>query len=126
MSYEQEYKPRSSCPECGRCPPIRFSRDEVRRAKRERQSARVLSVQCPRCRNRWWIRAGEIARAYMVRGSLIPSEFPGREHLVRAGISSLQGVLDRRGTLTEIPGIGPATASRIEEALDAIAQPVVA
>lgn len=57
------YKPTSRCPICKRCPNVRFSEDEVRRAKRERQGAHVMSVACPSCGTRYWVHARDIAAA---------------------------------------------------------------
>ena len=51
------------CPDCGRTPNVRFSEAEVRKAKRERQAAHVLNVQCTRCGRRYWIQARDIAVA---------------------------------------------------------------
>jgi len=51
------------CPSCGRTPDVRFSEEEVRRAKRERQAAHVLNVQCTCCGTRYWIQARDIAKA---------------------------------------------------------------
>lgn len=53
----------AECPNCGRTPNVRFSEDEVRKAKRERQAAHVLNVQCTRCGTRYWIQARDIAGA---------------------------------------------------------------
>ena len=60
------YRPTAKCPSCGRRPPVQFSEAEVQRAKRERQSARVLSVSCPRCGARNWLHARDIANAERV------------------------------------------------------------
>lgn len=114
------YKPKAECPSCRRRPPVEFTADEVRKAKRERQAARVLSVQCPRCQTYYWIRARAIAQATAngngTRPISLPPEFPGRSHLVRAGLTSLAEVR-ARDDLTDLPGIGPKTAEQIEEAL---------
>jgi RNase P subunit RPR2 len=52
-----------SCPDCRRTPNVSFSADEVRRARRERQAAHVVYVQCLRCGTGYWIQARDIAKA---------------------------------------------------------------
>lgn len=42
---------------------MRFSLEQVRRARTERQAAHVLSVRCPRCHAEYWIRARDIAES---------------------------------------------------------------
>lgn len=48
----------------------------------------------------------------------LPEDFPGREKLEAAGITSYGKLRDYEGELTEIDGIGPATAEKIQAALD--------
>ncbi len=105
---------------------MRFSATEVQRAKRERQATRVVNVQCRRCGTKWWIRAREIAAAVPDRAFIdIPDDFPGRDELLRAEVRTLQGVR-ALSDLTSVPGIGPATAKRINARLDAVTNEAVA
>lgn len=94
-----------------------FSEDQVRQAKRERQAAHVVNVQCPRCRTRYWIRAREIAGARPDGPAGLPEDFPAREELLHAGVDSLEAVAAVED-LTAIPGIGPAKAKRVLSKLD--------
>ena len=74
---------------------------------------------------KWWIRAREIAAATPEPGPTLPVDFPGRADLERAGIQSIAQV--RAVTdLMEIPGIGRATAKRINARLDATTNDTVA
>jgi DNA polymerase/3'-5' exonuclease PolX len=54
-------------------------------------------------------------------GEPIPEDFPGYKHLIDHGLTTLDEVRNMAtvGDLTEIKGIGPATAADIEEALNA-------
>ena len=47
----------------------------------------------------------------------LPEDFPGHAALAEAGINTF-GQLRKAGDVTEIEGIGPATAKKIEEALE--------
>jgi hypothetical protein len=49
----------------------------------------------------------------------LPADFPGRDDLVRAGVTTLTE-LAAVESLTDIPGIGPATARRIIAARGAL------
>ena len=49
----------------------------------------------------------------------LPEDFPGREELVAAGVTSIEAALERTDTLVDIDGIGPATAKAITESLEA-------
>lgn len=120
-----EYKADVKCPNCGRCPNVRFSGDEVERSKRERQAAHVISVQCQRCRSRYWIRARDIARATAEGGPELPQDFPERADLMRAGFRTVDE-LRKLDDLTDIPGIGAAKARRIMLKLDATPRHAVA
>lgn len=112
-----EYRPTSKCPNCSRRPNVSFSEDQVRQAKRERQAAHVVNVQCPRCRTRYWIRAREIAGARQEGPLGLPGDFPAREELVRAGLTTIEAVAALED-LTAIPGIGPAKAKLVLSKLD--------
>lgn len=57
------WKSAARCPTCGKPPNVRFSRREVERARRERQSARLQTVRCPRDGTRYWITARDVAAA---------------------------------------------------------------
>lgn len=74
-----KFKPQTRCPKCSRCPPVRFSGEEVQRAKRERQSAHVCNVQCPRCGHRYWIQARDIAAATPEEGEKKTSKRPSKK-----------------------------------------------
>lgn len=112
-----EYKPTSRCPNCGRCPSIRFHEGQVALAKRERQAANVISMQCERCRSRYWIRAREIANAQADGLPELPADFPERDALTQVGIRTVEELV-RIEDLTSLPGIGPARAKRIALKLD--------
>lgn len=112
-----EYRPQSKCPNCSRAPNVSFSADQVEQAKRDRQAAHVVNVQCPRCRTRYWIRARDIAGARQDGPAGLPADFPARDELMRAGVDSLEA-LAAIEDLTSIPGIGPAKAKRILSKLD--------
>lgn len=56
-----KFVPDARCPGCGRAAPVRFTGEEVERARRERQAARIVEPQCPRCKMRYWVRARDIA-----------------------------------------------------------------
>jgi hypothetical protein len=47
----------------------------------------------------------------------LPDDFPGRAHLLDAGLGTIEAVR-RHEDLTQISGIGPATADKIKEALE--------
>ncbi len=115
-----EHRPVARCPGCGRSPNVSFSAGEVRRAKRERQAANVVSVKCPKCRERWWIKARDIAAA-KPNGSrppdLLPADFPEREILANVGVTTISELLSYNDP-KDIPAIGPARARRIRAALD--------
>lgn len=55
--------PSVRCPGCKRTPPIRYTRRETIRARKERQSARLQSVVCPHCATFYWIQARHVAHA---------------------------------------------------------------
>src|SRR5690349_21255103 len=57
--------------------------------------------------------------------SRLKEDFPGYAELDAAGEATTAKVRDRikKDTLTEIPGIGPATASKIKEAFEALDTP---
>lgn len=110
------WKPAARCPKCGRPPNVRYPKDQVRRARRERQRTRVTNVVCSRCRTRYWIRAGEIARAVPdINGKLSP-KFPGYHPLREAGIRTLADLAEVED-LQAIDGIGPAIEREIRAAL---------
>lgn len=94
-------------------------------AKRERQASHVVSIQCPRCRTRYWILAREIARAEADGALALPEDFPARGELVRAGVRSVED-LAAVEDLTDIPGIGPAKAKRVISKLDTMRGKAVA
>lgn len=121
------YTPACGCPTCGRRPPVGFTADEVRRARRERQAARVVKVHCPRCGRYYWVRARDIAVAMPVPSGAdsLPADFPGRTHLVRAGLGSIEKVCGA-DDLEDVPGIGPKTARQIQEILDRAGRAAVA
>lgn len=98
---------------------MNFSEREVRRARKERQAARVTSVTCQKCKQKYWIRAAQIAAATpdVATNGVIPPEFPEREALVAAGIRTMTA-LRSTSNIEQIKGIGPVRARRIREALD--------
>lgn len=121
-----KYQPASKCPRCGRPPAIRFSREEVARARRERQSCRVVNVRCTRCRTTWWVQAREIAESRPdARSNGLPDALHPltRAALRRVNVTSaaeLVGLIESGG-LSETPGIGPARQREIVEVLDGAA-----
>lgn len=60
---DELWKSAARCPTCGRPPNVRFTRREVERARRERQTARLQTVRCTRDGTRYWIMARDIAGA---------------------------------------------------------------
>lgn len=60
---DELWVPDARCPGCHRVPPVRFTGREVRRARRERQTARLQTVRCPHCRTTYWIQARDVAAA---------------------------------------------------------------
>lgn len=110
------WKPDARCPDCGRPPNVRFSERDVRRAKVDSQHRRVMNVQCTRCRARYWIRAGEIARSTADENGRLPPDFPGYHALRAAGIETLSGLFDIED-YTKIKGVGAATDRAIRAAL---------
>lgn len=121
------WSPDCQCPDCGRTPNVGFSIDEVRRAKRERQAARMTSVKCPRCGTTYWIRARDVARA-TPPDFLVFLDAPTVAVLRERGLTGREDVerLRRLGKLGEVEGVGPARERRIREALDASARAMVA
>lgn len=116
-----EWRPDARCPNCGRSPNVNFSEREVRRARKERQAARVTSVTCQKCKHKYWIRAAQIAAATPdpATNGVIPPDFPDRDAIVAAGIQTLSALMNT-SNLEQIKGIGPARARRIREALDVV------
>lgn len=110
------WKPDARCPDCGRPPNVRFTEAEVRRAKVDSQSRRIMNVQCTRCRTRYWIRASEIARSSADANGRLPSSFPGYHALRSAGIETVSGLFDIED-YTTIKGVGAATDRAIRAAL---------
>lgn len=47
----------------------------------------------------------------------LPADLPGRTQLIKGGIATIEQVLNTRESLTDIPGIGNATARQIIEIL---------
>lgn len=49
--------------------------------------------------------------------TVLPDDFPGRSHLLAAGLNTVEAVQGRMDSLEAIPGIGPVTAEAIHAAL---------
>jgi len=76
------------CPSCGRTPNVRFSEEEVRRARRERQAAHVLNVQCTRCGTRYWIQARDIANGKLQDQEKWAPKEPAKKKRARKGLDA--------------------------------------
>lgn len=128
------YVPKAKCPKCGRAPSVRFSEEEVARARRELQATRIVEVRCGRdrgrgrplrCGTRYWIRAKDIAFATPEAEAAssgrangdYPPGFPERGKVVlrEAGLSVDD--LERIEDWQSIPGVGPATEREMKAAM---------
>lgn len=66
----------------------------------------------------WVIEAAQVIEAdQQPPVTVLPDDFPGRAHLLAAGLNTLEAVQARKDSLEDIPGIGPATAEAINAAL---------
>lgn len=121
------WSPDCACPECGRAPNVGFSPDQVERAKRERQAARIMSVRCLRCGKHYWIRAQDIARA-KPPGFFLLLDAKTAAALRKAGLTNAGDIEARirSGTLGDVDGIGEVRQREIRKALDASAMACVA
>lgn len=145
---EKRFRADSKCPSCGRYPAVRFSEEEVRRCRIDRQRGNHTHARCTGCGTGWWILTGEIGRATPERSPNgrrpsrrrsarkggkrqrpkrgtaaegsggLPKGFPGRAQLAKRGITELDA-LRKIDDLTAIPGIGVARAKQISIVLKA-------
>lgn len=130
-----KYVPKARCPNCGKISSVRFSEEEVTRASRERQAAKVVEVRCGRdrgrgrplrCATRYWIRAREIAFAtpeghatpYERSNGDYPPGFPERGKVVLRESGLEVSDLERIEDWQSIPGIGPATERKMRAAIE--------
>lgn len=66
----------------------------------------------------WAIEAAQVIEAEQKPAvTVLPDDFPGRAHLLAAGLNTVEAVQGRKDSLEAIPGIGPVTAEAIHAAL---------
>lgn len=86
---------------------------EVRAVLTDQQNAKIDEINGRLRKGESYVPGAE------VRPMPLPEDFPGREELATAGITTYPEVhrISDSGTLTDIKGIGPATADKIQAAL---------